>query len=49
VIKTKTMRWAGHVALMGVKRGMYTVLVGKSVQKETGRPKCRWYDININL
>jgi hypothetical protein len=28
VIKSRRMRWAGHVAQMGEKRGVYTVLVG---------------------
>ena len=29
VIKSKRMRWAGHVARMGERRGAYRVLVGK--------------------
>jgi len=29
VIKTRRMRWAGHVARMGERRGVYRVLVGK--------------------
>ena len=29
VIKSRRMRWAGHVAHMGVERGVYRVLVGK--------------------
>ena len=29
VIKSKRMRWAGHVARMGEERGVYRVLVGK--------------------
>ena len=29
VIKSKRMRWAGHVARMGDERGVYSVLVGK--------------------
>jgi hypothetical protein len=28
VIKSRTMRWAGHVARMGERRGVYRVLVG---------------------
>ena len=28
VIKSRRMRWAGHVARMGEERGVYTVLVG---------------------
>ena len=29
VIKSRRMRWAGHVACMGERRGMYRVLVAK--------------------
>jgi hypothetical protein len=29
VIKSRRMRWAGHVACMGEERGAYRVLVGK--------------------
>jgi len=29
VIKSRRMRWAGHVAGMGERRGVYRVLVGK--------------------
>jgi len=29
VIKSRRMRWAGHVARMGERRGLYRVLVGK--------------------
>ena len=29
VLKSRKMRWAGHVALMGEKRGAYRFLVGK--------------------
>ena len=29
VIKSRRMRWAGHVARMGQRRGVYRVLVGK--------------------
>jgi hypothetical protein len=29
VIKSRRMRWAGHVARMGEGRGVYRVLVGK--------------------
>jgi hypothetical protein len=37
VIKSRTLRWAGHVAGMGEKRGAYRVLVGKP----EGRIPCR--------
>ena len=35
VIKSRRMRWAGHVARMGEERGMYRVLVGETGGKET--------------
>ena len=42
VIKSR-MTWAGHVARMGEKRGVYRVLVGKPKGKITfGRPRNRW-------
>jgi hypothetical protein len=37
VIKQRKMRWAGHVARMGERRGVYRVLVGKTLRKETTR------------
>ena len=43
------MRWAGHVARMGEKRGVYRVLVGKPEGKRPlGRPRHRWED-NIKM
>jgi len=49
VIKSRRMRWAGHVARMGEKRGVYRVLVGKPEGKRPlGRPKRRWED-NIKM
>ena len=45
VIKSKRMRWAGHVARMGEERGVYRVLVGKPEGKRPqGSPRCRWVD-----
>jgi hypothetical protein len=45
VIKSRRMRWAGHVARMGERRGVYRVLVGKSkCKRPLGRPRCRWED-----
>ena len=49
VIKLRRMRWAGHVARMGDRRGVYRVLVGKpegTIPLE--RPRLRWED-NIKL
>jgi hypothetical protein len=34
VIKSRRMRWVGHVARMGVGRGVYRVLVGKPEGKK---------------
>jgi hypothetical protein len=34
-IKSRRMRWAGHVAHMGEERKVYKVLVGKSGGEET--------------
>jgi len=49
VIKSRRMRWAGHVACMGERRGVYRVLVGKPEGKRTlGRPRRRWED-NIKM
>ena len=51
VIKSRRMRWAGHVARMAERRGVYRVLVGKPAGKRPlGRPRRRWEDIiNMNL
>jgi len=49
VIKSRRMRWAGHVARMGERRGVYGVLVGKPEGKRPlGRPRLRWED-NIKM
>jgi len=43
LIKSRRMSWAGHVARMGERRGVYRVLVGKPEGKRPpGRPKSRW-------
>jgi len=43
------MRWAGQVARMGEKRGVYSVLVGKPAgRRPLGRPRRRWVD-NIRM
>ena len=42
VIKSRRMRWAGHVAHMGEEREVYRVLLGK--------PRRRWVDkIKVDL
>ena len=49
VIKSRRMRWAGHVAHMGARRRVYRVLVWKSKGKiPLGRPRRRWED-NIKM
>jgi hypothetical protein len=48
VVKSR-MGWAGHVARMGVERGLHRVLVGKPDGKRPlGRPRRRWED-NIKM
>jgi len=49
VIKSKRVRWAGHVARMGESRGVDRVLVGKPEGKRPlGRPRRRWED-NVKM
>jgi hypothetical protein len=43
------MRWAGHVASIGERRGVYRIFVGKPEgQRPFRRPRCRWED-NIKM
>jgi len=43
VVKSRRMRWAGHVARMGEDRCVHKVLVGKAEGKRPlGRPRRRW-------
>ena len=49
MIKSRRMRWAGHVARMGERRGVYTVLMGKPKgRRPLGSPRRRWED-NIKM
>jgi hypothetical protein len=50
VIKPRRMRWAGHVAHMGQKRGAYRILAGRPEGRQPlGRPtRHRWED-NIKM
>jgi hypothetical protein len=49
MIKSRRMRWAGHVARMGEGRGAYRVLVERPEGKRPlGRPSRRWED-NIKM
>jgi hypothetical protein len=45
IIKSRRMRWAGHVARMGEKRNAYRLLVGNPEGKRPlGRPRHMWVD-----
>ncbi|KAJ4433926.1 hypothetical protein ANN_16241 [Periplaneta americana] len=50
-IKSRRLRWAGHVARMGESRNAYRVLVGRPEGKRPlGRPRRRWkYNIKMDL
>jgi hypothetical protein len=48
-IKSRGLRWAGHVARVGERRGAYRTLVGKPEgRRPLGRPRRRWED-NIKM
>jgi hypothetical protein len=51
VRKWRIIRWAGHLARMGERRGAYRILVGKPEGKRPlGSPRCRWEDnIKVDL
>jgi hypothetical protein len=49
MIKSRRVRWAGHVAQMGEKGNVCRLLVGKPERRETTRKtRCRWMD-NIRM
>ena len=49
VIKSRRMRWVGHVARMGEERGVYRFLVGKPEgRRPLGTHRRRWVD-NIRM
>jgi hypothetical protein len=49
MIKSRKMRWAGHVARMGETRNAYRILVGKAEGKRPqGKPRHMWMD-NIKM
>jgi hypothetical protein len=49
IIKSRRMRWAGHVTRMEEKGNAYMILVGKPEgKKPLGRPRRRWTD-NIKM
>jgi hypothetical protein len=51
VIKTRRLRWAGHLARMEERRSTFKTLTGKPTGKRLlGRPRRRWEDnIRMNL
>jgi len=49
MIKSRRMRWAGHVPHMGKMTNSYKILIGKTRREEPlGRPKHRWEN-NIRM
>jgi hypothetical protein len=49
IMKSRRMRWAGHVAQMWEKRNAYRLLVGKPEgRRPLGRPRRTWLD-NIRM
>jgi len=56
VIKSRRVRWAGHVASMGITRGVFRVLVGKSEERDylgdpgvDGRIILRWIFRKVDM
>jgi hypothetical protein len=49
LVKSRRMRWTGHLAPLGEGRGVHRVLVGKPEgNRPVGRPRPRWED-NIKM
>jgi hypothetical protein len=49
MMKSRRIRWAGHIARMGAKRNAYGILVGKPEGKRPlGRPRRKWVD-NVKM
>jgi hypothetical protein len=51
MIKSRRVKWTGHVPRMGQKKKLYMILVGKPEgRRSLGRSRCRWVDnIKIDL
>ena len=50
VVKSRRIRWAGHVARMGEGKVVHTVIVGKPEGKRLlERPRRKWEDIKLDL
>jgi hypothetical protein len=49
MIKSRRMRWTGHLARMGENRNYYRILLGKAEgEKALKRQRLRWVD-NIKM
>ena len=49
-LKSRRLKWAGHVARMDQSRNAYRILVGKPEGKRPlGRPRRRWEDNTIKM
>jgi hypothetical protein len=48
VVKSRRMRWAGHVARVGEERGVHRVLGKREGKRPLERPRRRWED-NIKI
>jgi hypothetical protein len=48
MIKSRRMKWAGHVARMGERSNACRILVGKPEGKRLGIPRCRWVN-NVKM
>jgi hypothetical protein len=49
MIKSRRMRWAGHLAQMGQKRNAYRIFMRKPEgRRPLGRPRCKWVD-NVKM
>ena len=51
MIKSRRLRWAGHVARMEKDRSSFKILTGKPTgRRPLGRPRRRWeYNIRMDL
>ena len=50
VMKSRRMRWAGHIAHMGKRRGAYRILMGRPEgRRPLGRTRLRWWDVKMDL
>jgi hypothetical protein len=48
VIKSKGVRWIGHVTCIGLRRNVHKILIGKQKLSPPGKIRHRWED-NIKM